>query len=365
MTDYTRLKEAIAEVIRNNDRQEITGDLLQQELFDMIDAINETKQDNIDDLDAIRAGAAAGATAYQKPADGIPATDLDASVQTSLEKADTAYQLPSDGIPKTDLDAGVQDSLDKADTALQQHQSLADCVQVNAQTFTDSQKAQARTNIGAGTLSTPSGAPEHYMFENIGAIWNGTSWKIGEVSGLTSEDMRTIFRYYSAAQTAARNGGRSLYGISAKALPAIFFSSFAIDASDMFAKASKLQCVVLSYGLPSSGGYTVAATPRMFEGCAELVRVLGRLNMPNVTNTSNMFEGCSALEEVYLVALKTNVNMSSSPNLSPSSVAYMINNAGTATFTITLEAGAYAAAMADTAVQTALAAHTNVTLASA
>ena len=34
-------------------------------------------------------------------------------------KADSAYQLPSGGIPKTDLDSSVQASLDKADTALQ------------------------------------------------------------------------------------------------------------------------------------------------------------------------------------------------------------------------------------------------------
>ncbi len=34
------------------------------------------------------------------------------------------YSKPSDGIPKTDLDAAVQTSLGKADTALQEHQSL-------------------------------------------------------------------------------------------------------------------------------------------------------------------------------------------------------------------------------------------------
>ena len=171
------------------------------ELSDAID----TKQDTIADLADIRAGAAAGSTAYQKPQTGIPATDLSEGVQDSLGKADTAlqehqsladyatkqevttavaaesearatadtaldgkitaeknraeaaegelsdaidtkqdtiadladiragaaagstaYQKPQTGIPATDLSEGVQDSLGKADTALQEHQSLAD-----------------------------------------------------------------------------------------------------------------------------------------------------------------------------------------------------------------------------------------------
>lgn len=46
----------------------------------------------ISDLATIRSGAAAGATAYQLPADGIPASDLASGVQTSLGKADTAVQ---------------------------------------------------------------------------------------------------------------------------------------------------------------------------------------------------------------------------------------------------------------------------------
>lgn len=51
-----------------------------------------SKQDVISDLATIRSGAAAGATAYQKPSTGIPPTDLASAVQTSLGKADTALQ---------------------------------------------------------------------------------------------------------------------------------------------------------------------------------------------------------------------------------------------------------------------------------
>lgn len=50
------------------------------------------KQDTISDIANIRSGAAAGATAYQKPSAGIPKSDLSTDVQSSLNKADTALQ---------------------------------------------------------------------------------------------------------------------------------------------------------------------------------------------------------------------------------------------------------------------------------
>ena len=50
------------------------------------------KQDTISDIATIRSGASAGATAYQKPSGGIPASDMAQTVQTSLGKAETAAQ---------------------------------------------------------------------------------------------------------------------------------------------------------------------------------------------------------------------------------------------------------------------------------
>ena len=47
---------------------------------DIIDGQLAGKQDTVDDLDAIRAGAALGATAYQKPSTGIPKADIQAGV---------------------------------------------------------------------------------------------------------------------------------------------------------------------------------------------------------------------------------------------------------------------------------------------
>ena len=61
------------------------------------------KQDVISDLAAIRNGATAGATAYQKPQGGIPSSDMSQNVQASLSKADTALQQHQDISGKEDV----------------------------------------------------------------------------------------------------------------------------------------------------------------------------------------------------------------------------------------------------------------------
>lgn len=55
-----------------------------------------TKQNTIANLQQIEDGAALGATAYQKPETGIPAADLAAGIQSSLNKAETALQSHQD-----------------------------------------------------------------------------------------------------------------------------------------------------------------------------------------------------------------------------------------------------------------------------
>ena len=58
---------------------------------------------------------------------------------TEWETADI-YEKPASGIPKSDLAQSVQTSFDKANTA----------ISYDSQTLTEEQKSQARTNIGAG-----------------------------------------------------------------------------------------------------------------------------------------------------------------------------------------------------------------------
>lgn len=114
-----QLKADITAKIRTNLAQAITGALMQEVLLSMTDTIDyikanasalaeeivnrgladdalglriDGKQDTISDLATIRSGAAAGATAYQKPGTGIPETDLAQAIRTLLAKANTAVQ---------------------------------------------------------------------------------------------------------------------------------------------------------------------------------------------------------------------------------------------------------------------------------
>lgn len=80
-------------------------------------ALNK-KQETIDDLDDIRAGAEKGSTALQR------------------EQYTGTYSKPSGGIPKSDLASAVQESLNKADTALQAetYKGTVTGVKMNGQT---------------------------------------------------------------------------------------------------------------------------------------------------------------------------------------------------------------------------------------
>ena len=62
-----------------------------------------SKQDAIGDLETIRRNAASALTAYRKPNNGIPASDLAQSVQQALTKANTAIQEHQDISGKQDV----------------------------------------------------------------------------------------------------------------------------------------------------------------------------------------------------------------------------------------------------------------------
>ena len=75
-----------------------------------IDTLLAGKENTISDLSTIRSGAAAGATAYQKPSGGIPSTDLTAELQAALASFITKtvndltnYYLKSDTYTKAEV----------------------------------------------------------------------------------------------------------------------------------------------------------------------------------------------------------------------------------------------------------------------
>lgn len=126
------------------------------------------KQDTIEDLSTIRSGASAGATAYQKPNSGIPASDIASGViptdvvkyslqtLTDAQKAEARANIEAQDY----LVSGTNIKTVNGESILGSGNIAAgdpNAVKYTEQTLTDAQKTQSRTNIGAGTYSKPSG----------------------------------------------------------------------------------------------------------------------------------------------------------------------------------------------------------------
>lgn len=134
------------------------------------------KQATIDDLSTIRSGAAAGATAYQKPSGGIPSTDMASAVQTSLGKADSAVQPSSlnDYYTKTQVDtalAGKQATLtlDNSPTNGSNNPVKSGGVYTallgkqNTLTFDDSPTSGSNNPVKSGGIYTALGAKQNTL----------------------------------------------------------------------------------------------------------------------------------------------------------------------------------------------------------
>lgn len=76
--------------------------------------------------------------------------------QTEIDtKIDKKYTKPSAGIPKSDLEKSVQTSLDKADTALQSHQNISGKLSLSGGTMTGALVAQKGLRIPTSAPSSP------------------------------------------------------------------------------------------------------------------------------------------------------------------------------------------------------------------
>ncbi len=103
----------------------------------------------------------------------------------------------------------------------------------------------------------------------------------------------------------------------------------------------------------------------LFQNCSRLVKA-PRIDAKNITNYNSVFNLCYSLVYVELLNLTKSVGFPNSALMSNKSILYMIENeSATSAIVITLHTNAYARAMADAEITAALAAHPNVSLASA
>lgn len=134
-TTDSRLSDARTPLSHSHAQSDITG----------LSTALSGKQDTISDLATIRSGAALGATALQ------------------TEQYTGTYNKPSTGIPKSDLESSVQTSLGKADTALQTHQDISG-KQDTLVSGTNIKTINNNSILGSGNITIEGGGGGETMY---------------------------------------------------------------------------------------------------------------------------------------------------------------------------------------------------------
>ncbi len=219
------------------------------------------------------------------------------------------------------------------------------------------------------------------LYESAGAVFNEQSgyFELNGLVDISYEEMKVIYDYKRP-----KNIADCVYAISNNKLRTNFTLFYApsfgrygntgtisINMVGLASNDTNLSILSLRSDNTEDNFANFAAITSIhyaFYNCWYLKEVVGIINTNSLTvagSVFNAFFNCFSLEEIRLNKLKISVDLSYSPRLSVASILYMINKSQTNTITITLHPTAYARAIADSDVQAALQAHTNVSLASA
>lgn len=253
-----------------------------------------------------------------------------------------------------------------------------------AQELTPAQQSQARTNITA-MANTPSGDPMHYIYETAGAEWipyadistDGLEdWQVATLDRAQAQSDGGVWWHNNIFVTVEQNRINYIFTVGQYAADIADYRHYLsnVPVTTNYKQLVKTydtrsfnttvyQCTnLVAVMLPN---ITLNQMPQSFSHCPQLAKIFNILSVSAISSFPNVFIRCNNLRDISLKGLNANINWSGAPKLSMTSIAYAVTNAGTATFTITLAPGVYAAAMADADVQAALAAKPNVTLADA
>lgn len=170
------------------------------------------KQDTINDLTTIRSGAQAGATAYQKPSTGIPATDLASDVQSDIAAIDTIEEvIPEQASSSNQLaDKGfVNSSIATATATYRDSYNLVSDLSLTV-SATQQQIADALASKMAALSITPDN--NDYCFVQIPTA-DATPTEIARIDRYKYNGTAWAYEYslnnssFTAAQWAALNSG--------------------------------------------------------------------------------------------------------------------------------------------------------------
>lgn len=187
--------------------------------------------------------------------------------------------------------------------------------------------------IGTGDIefmpATPSGDPLHYAYIAAGATWNALTgyWEYraadGGLTDLTSEDMRICFceAWLSSAQSQGifhTIKGRTTITNMCWAEASNFNNSF---------RGSNLEVAVID---GASGKAIPQSLIGTFWDCPKLKKIIGVIDLQYASTATIEFRNSPLLEEVRLMGIKMNVDLSYSKLISKDSVRFMIRNAAPA-----------------------------------
>lgn len=184
------------------------------------------------------------------------------------------------------------------------------------------------------------------LYVAAGAKYNEQTgfYELNGLTDITEEQMKTIYTQTHGAQRMHnRNNVFEGAGIIRTNLP--FISYFGIGLDGKF-RCAFLNCAALETACVTSYIAYAADVSYMFERCPKLKKIIGQLDIRNITsnvNVTRMFYQCGLLEDVRISSLKVNISFAYSPLISLESLQYLITNAAnTSPITVTVHADVYA-----------------------
>ena len=344
MSQYTNIKTAIANVIKANGNNEITGGILQHSLMSMINSLGTKFQ---------FAGIA-------DPADNPLSPDANFAW---LALPGTYTNYGGLVVPAGSIGVILWNGTWTLQTIPLNYEGIIGVVSQN-QVWTGGTSGYTyeMQDIVRGTI------PQSFIdiAAKCGAIFNvGTGYF--EMNGLTDisyQEMLAIDRYKASADIAARVAAhRFRYHDEVRTYPKIRNGS-SLSWNYVAFNAEYLEIIAVD------SLFQASSLTQSFYGCKRLRRIGdlddGEFRFTGTTAPNQAFSNCYSLETVALGGIKTNISFAQSSLLSNASILYIINNeASTGPITITLHATAYARATADATITAALSNHTNISLASA
>lgn len=226
--------------------------------------------------------------------------------------------------------------------------------------------------IGEFMPATPSGSPQHDLYTSVGAKWNAATgyWEFNGINDMTNADMSSVVvaRRLNVSNASASINNATIYaGASLRAnVEATYYqpnNTRLFGDGGLLVAESKIEVLVLNSG--GSGVCRFTNLRNAFYQATRLRKIVGILDLSQCADFNFSFQYANNVEEVYIVNTKGLPIRFNSTKIAIPCLTYLVNNSGTATFTLTVPASVYSAAMADTDFKAALTAHTNVTFAQA